>query len=352
MDNIRLAENLTRFRKNKKITQEQLAEFCGVTKASVSKWETSQTLPDILLLPRLAAFFGVSIDELMGYEIQLSKEQINKIHGELALDFATKEFDVAMEKCRGYVRQYYSCYELLEEIILLWISHEMLAGDKRTELLEEAKKLCKHILKNSKSISMCNDITFLQAVVDLLLGNPKATVEALEEMNNPLRLSIQSEEVLLSAYIEQGLMDKGNEFAQISMYFHIFMLISDGCRFLVIHRNDLEKCEETRRRVEAVMELYNFCDINFYLSALFAYQMAETYCHHGEKQKAIEMLEKYVDLYERYLCGQIGYMQNDDYLDRLHMWCENSSSAGNFPREKRLFISVCLQPWKHLHLLV
>lgn len=335
MDNVRLSENLIKLRKDKRVTQEQLAEFCGVTKASVSKWETAQSLPDILLLPRLAAFFSVSIDELMGYEIHLSMEQIHKIHGELAMDFATKEFDVAMERCRSYVKQYYSCHELLEEIILLWISHELLAGDKRTELLEEAKKLCRHILKNSKSIPMCNDITFLQAVVDLLLGNPEATVEVLEEMNNPLRLSIQSEEVLLSAYIEQGHLDKGNEFAQISMYVHIFMLVSDGCRFLVIHRNDLEKCEETLRRVDAVMKLYNFYDINFYLSALFVYQMAEVYCCHGEKQKAIEMLAKYVDLYERYLSGKIGYMQDDDYLDKLHMWCENSISAGSFPREKK-----------------
>ena len=335
MDNIHLAENLIKLRKDKKITQEQLAEFCGVTKASVSKWETAQTLPDILLLPRLAAFFGVSIDEFMGYEMHLTMEQIQKLYDELAADFATKEFDVAMTKCRMYVKQYYSCYEFLEKIILLWISHEIVAGNKREDLLREAKELCGHILKNCRIVKVCNDIVFLQAIVDLLLGNSEAVIEALEEMNDPCRLSVQSEEVLLSAYIELGRLEEGDDFAQISMYFHIFYLISDGCRFLMLHREDLEKCEETRRRVEAVINLYNFESINFYGATLFACQMAEIYGYHGEIEKAIEQLKKYVELYERYLYGKTGYLQSDNYLDRLHVWSEKSILSDNFPREKK-----------------
>lgn len=335
MDSIRLAENLLTLRKDKKITQEQLADFCGVTKASVSKWETGQTLPDILLLPRLAAFFGVSIDVLMGYKMHLTTEQIHKVYEELAMDFATKKFEESMKKSREYVKQYYSCYEFLEKIILLWISHEILAGDKRDELLREAKGLCDHILKNCRDISVCNDIVFLQAIIDLLLGHPEDVVDVLEELCNPFRLSVQSEEVLLSAYIEMGLREKGNDFAQISIYFHVLYLISDACRFLVIHRDDLEKCEETKRRVEALIVLYNFAEINFYYVALFAYQMAEIYCYHGETGKALEQLTKYVELYERYLSGKTGYMQSDNYLDRLHSWCEKSILSGHFPREKR-----------------
>ena len=279
MKNVHLAENLIELRKNKKVTQAQLAEFCGVTKASVSKWETGQTLPDVLLLPKLASFFGVSIDKLMGYEMNLTMEQIHRVYEELAADFATKEFDVAMTRCREYIKQYYSCYEFLEKIILLCISHEILAGEKRDELLREAKELCEHILKNCGDISVYNDTVFLQAIIDLLSGRPKEVVDALEEMCNPCRLSVQSEEVLLSAYIELGLFEKGNDFAQISIYSHLFYLISDACRFLMLHRDDLEKCEETRQRVQAVIRLYNFDEINFYAVSLFVYKMAEIYCY-------------------------------------------------------------------------
>ena len=54
--------------------QDELATFLGVTKASVSKCENGQSMPDILLLPELATYFDVSVDELLGYEPQLSKE--------------------------------------------------------------------------------------------------------------------------------------------------------------------------------------------------------------------------------------------------------------------------------------
>ncbi len=334
MDTIHFAENLMMLRKAKKITQEQVADFCGVTKASVSKWETRQTMPDVLLLPRLAAFFGVSIDELLGYRVYLTKEQIHKIYEELASDFATKDFDSVMLRCNNYVKRYYSCYEFLEKIVLLWIGHEMLAGDRRNELLVEAKSLCEHILANSRNISLCNDVVFLQAIVDLLLGKPMEVVEALEEMNNPCRLSVQGEEVLLSAYIELRHMQKGDEFAQVSMYLHILTLISSACKFLVIHKDNLKKCEETKQRIEEIIRLYNFEEINFYYVTLFAYQMAAIYCQHGEKEKALEQFERYVRTNMRYLQGEIDYLQSDKYLDKLDVWFRRSLLDGNFSREK------------------
>ena len=97
-DALNMAENIVRFRHEKKITQEQLASFLGVTKAAVSKWETRQSTPDIMLLPRLAAFFDVTVDELIGYEPQLSKEQIQKLYQEFAAEFAERPFEQVMEK--------------------------------------------------------------------------------------------------------------------------------------------------------------------------------------------------------------------------------------------------------------
>lgn len=51
MNKLHLAENIIRLRHEKRLTQEELADFMGVTKASVSKWENGISTPDILLLP-------------------------------------------------------------------------------------------------------------------------------------------------------------------------------------------------------------------------------------------------------------------------------------------------------------
>ena len=56
-------------RKNKNITQAQLAEALSVSSQSVSKWENHLSLPDISLLPIIARFFGATMDELFGYRL-------------------------------------------------------------------------------------------------------------------------------------------------------------------------------------------------------------------------------------------------------------------------------------------
>ena len=61
-----IGEQILFLRKNRGITQEQLAQKLGITNQAVSKWESGQCLPDIQLLPEIAEYFNVSVDELMG----------------------------------------------------------------------------------------------------------------------------------------------------------------------------------------------------------------------------------------------------------------------------------------------
>ena len=56
----RLAENIKTFRKERKMTQEQLAEAMGVTVGAVYKWESDQSNPDLNLIIELADLFEVS----------------------------------------------------------------------------------------------------------------------------------------------------------------------------------------------------------------------------------------------------------------------------------------------------
>lgn len=79
------------------MTQDQLAEVMGVFKAAVSEWET--TYPDIFMLPSLAAYFDLSIDEPMGYEPQMDKTEIRKWYDRLAKECITFLFDQALKLC-------------------------------------------------------------------------------------------------------------------------------------------------------------------------------------------------------------------------------------------------------------
>ena len=140
MEQMNIGENILRLRRERRITQEVLADFVGVTKASVSKWETNQSKPDILLLPQLAAFFGVTVDELLGYESQLSKEQIQKLYRELAADFTRLELeqvDVTIPGKQEKIGVKHPMYQVLDEIkdIFVGMGFEILE-DREVELAE------------------------------------------------------------------------------------------------------------------------------------------------------------------------------------------------------------------------
>jgi tellurite methyltransferase len=65
-----LARNISRYRKERGLTQEELAQILGLSFQAVSKWENAQTMPDISLLPELSNALDINVDKLLGYVSQ------------------------------------------------------------------------------------------------------------------------------------------------------------------------------------------------------------------------------------------------------------------------------------------
>lgn len=65
---LKLGDKIRELRKRDGRTQENLADALGVTCQAVSRWEQNATFPDMTLIPSIANYFGVTIDELFGYE--------------------------------------------------------------------------------------------------------------------------------------------------------------------------------------------------------------------------------------------------------------------------------------------
>ena len=74
-----IGSQIKALRTEKHVTQEDLATRLGVSAQAVSKWETDTSLPDITLLPSLAAYFGVTIDELFAFPTEAEFERIENM---------------------------------------------------------------------------------------------------------------------------------------------------------------------------------------------------------------------------------------------------------------------------------
>ena len=73
-----IGENIKRLRRERDITQEQLAEIFNVSCQTISRWETDSSYPDIEMLPVIANFFNITVDKLMGMDENLEAKKVEK----------------------------------------------------------------------------------------------------------------------------------------------------------------------------------------------------------------------------------------------------------------------------------
>ena len=72
-----LGNSLYESRKKKGLSQEEVAEKLGVSRQTISKWETEETVPDIYQAKKLAKIYGLSLDELIN--VDLDQKEIEEV---------------------------------------------------------------------------------------------------------------------------------------------------------------------------------------------------------------------------------------------------------------------------------
>ena len=93
-------EFIKKLRKQRNLTQEQLAEAFSVSCQAISKWETATSYPDISLLPIIADYFGVSVDYLLGHDTSKQEEAIDQVCNHADTLFETHDYAGAIPLLR------------------------------------------------------------------------------------------------------------------------------------------------------------------------------------------------------------------------------------------------------------
>ena len=110
---LNLSENIRTLRKERKLTQEQLAEVLGVTTGAVYKWEAGLSQPELDLIVEMADFFDTSVDVLLGYEMKDNRlapmiERLNEYCLRLDPD-SLSEAEKILGKFPNSFRAVYAC---------------------------------------------------------------------------------------------------------------------------------------------------------------------------------------------------------------------------------------------------
>lgn len=154
----RINETLARLRSKRGLTQEEVANHLGITKAAVSKWECGQSMPDISLLPAIADLYSTSIDDLFSRVQEPDKESINATY-QTALTRLGEDFNTGIGYVRQQVRNNWTCCDLLRMMsVALFAQIPKLRGfngglleDESLQCADEAERIIRRVIELSPS---------------------------------------------------------------------------------------------------------------------------------------------------------------------------------------------------------
>lgn len=316
-------------RKEKQVTQQELANFVGVSKASVSKWETGQTYPDITLLPLLAAYFDITIDSLLTYEPQLDNHEIQRIYGMLKNSLETKSADDVLATTRSFIRRYYSCYPFILQMGLFLLNHvDLLPGeDKITRYTKEARELFIHVRTQSKDPELITRALKYEAYSSLTL---QEFDQALEILGEQVPVIFPVESLIAMAQQQKGESQQAQITLQSAIYQYTTVFLSFLSNYLQLLLQQPEKYNETVQRGQGFAKLFHFetlhpvAFMNFQLSAIFGYAQMQN------ESAAIELLGEFLEIIKQTVFPVD--LHGDDYFDRIDEWLENLEIGNQLPR--------------------
>lgn len=82
--NLEFGKKLKKFRREKDMTQDELAQALGLSVQAISRYETGAAYPDIEMLPVIAGFFGTSVDELLGISGAMREKRMEEYKARLS----------------------------------------------------------------------------------------------------------------------------------------------------------------------------------------------------------------------------------------------------------------------------
>lgn len=324
MEKLLIGDVIYRLRKEKGITQEQLANFIGVSTAAVSKWESGISYPDITLLPIIATFFNVTIDTLLNFKIELSDEEVMNIFTECEKLFSSNKLAEAIEISKRYISKYPYSYHLKLRIGFLFTMYSWKSSEE-----EKGKKMIGYSIELFEDVARnCNKSELVEHAL-FQLGALYPSIDeddkAIEALNRIHKSQLDPDVLLANIHMKKKEFKKAREILQSNLYKNIND-ITTLCLGLANSYIDDKKGLN-------IIERYHNLSINiqkavsqgegYKLNLSFEYlNFAQVYLKFNESKKAITMLQK-----------MVGGLRDHDINEPekfSSIWCFNE-----IPQEKR-----------------
>ncbi|MBO5460777.1 MAG: helix-turn-helix transcriptional regulator [Ruminococcus sp.] len=161
---MKIGKVIRKYRKEKNMTQEEMATRLGVTAPAVNKWENENSYPDITLLAPIARLLGISVDALLSFQEELTPEEITSIVLESDMRAKTNTFEELFQWAKSIIETYPNC------LMLIWQLASILDAQRLLKNVSNSADYDKYILDCYIRVLNSEDESLRTHAVDSLFG--------------------------------------------------------------------------------------------------------------------------------------------------------------------------------------
>lgn len=298
---IYFSEKFKQNRKAKDLTQEQLAEIFHVSPQAISRWEIGATCPDIELLPSIASYFNITVDELLGVDKIKDKERIEEMMKEVHDKLSNGHINDALEILRNAVREFPHEYVIQTSLALALHQKAVSETDKemRKNTVLEAITICERVLETSTDYDTRNNALFNLSQCYKEVGDKEKAVNTAKKLSyaagsrdvvlttiyegDELREQLKKNISIFARYLANDIYQLAN-----SMY-----KLDSGVR--IIYKSDSPERIKLINKAIGILDLiyedgdYGFDNLNL---SLYHFELAGNYYDVNDMDNALSCLEK------------------------------------------------------------
>lgn len=282
---LKIAENIRKLRHDLNLSQEQLAERLGVRFQAVSKWERGETYPDIELLPSIASFFGISVDELLGTNEIEENIAVEKIVETLRTYDFQKDYLKLIEVAEKGLTQFPN-----NHLLMAWIVYSSSKINPKRSI-----ELGEYVILNCKKPNILNWVNTELCYAYFYNGEKEKAIT----MAKSLPLKAQSRNDVLRDLLEGGEQAKYILSSIIAKQVNDFHCSIQKLLPHYTYEDQLILMEKCIGFIEVLFESNN--DLASMKQKTDIYlQMAKINVRNNESDKAIECLHKAIECAEKH----------------------------------------------------
>lgn len=289
-----IGENLKKQRKLRELTQEQLAQILGVSFQSVSKWERNEGYPDIEMLPMIANYFGITVDELMGMDAIRDDSDIEKILAKVQENASKGMIEENITLLENAAKRFPNNYTILEKYAdsLTFVSWDISGEPYRQNCL-------KAIAISERILAECTDKALRDATQTNLCyyyqraGQHEKALEAVRKLPNMW----ESYEIVGENILDGDDLLNLQQINMLSLTELMYMTLTLMSREDNPAYTPEEKIRIKKKAIAVYEIIFEERDFNFYAHNLsYVYrQIAMIAMSEGDHALALESLEKSAD---------------------------------------------------------